>query len=121
MGYPRIDFKMWGRFAAPPMVNAVNTTKHTANRGWLAASWFSGVNTRCVLGSMLSRFVKVGMMFFQPCAQWPTAPKVVVYDFACQLAPYCLMREPNFFRNTRFRMVPELQRSLLLTTSLCHL
>jgi len=34
--------------------------------------------------------------------QWPTAPKVVVYDFACQLAPYCLIREPNFFRNTRF-------------------
>jgi len=34
--------------------------------------------------------------------QWPTAPKVVVYDFACQLAPYCLLREPHFFRNTRF-------------------
>ena len=34
--------------------------------------------------------------------QWPTAPKVVVYDFACQLAPYCLLREPQFFRNTRF-------------------
>lgn len=34
--------------------------------------------------------------------QWPTAPKVVVYDFACQLAPYCLVREPKFFCNTRF-------------------
>jgi len=34
--------------------------------------------------------------------QWPTAPKVVVYNFACQLAPYCLMREAQFFRNTRF-------------------
>ena len=33
---------------------------------------------------------------------WPTAPKVVVYDFACQLAPYCLLREPQFFCNTRF-------------------
>ena len=33
---------------------------------------------------------------------WPTAPKVVIYDFACQLAPYCLLREPRFFRNTRF-------------------
>ena len=33
---------------------------------------------------------------------WPTAPKVVVYDFACQLAPYSLLREPQFFRNTRF-------------------
>ena len=34
--------------------------------------------------------------------QWPTAPKIVVYDFACQLAPYCLLREPHFFRDTRF-------------------
>lgn len=34
--------------------------------------------------------------------QWPTAPKVVIYDFACQLAPYCFVREPQFFRNTRF-------------------
>ena len=33
---------------------------------------------------------------------WPVAPKVVVYDFACQLAPYCFLREPHFFRNTRF-------------------
>ena len=33
---------------------------------------------------------------------WPTAPKVVIYDFACQLAPYSLLREPQFFRNTRF-------------------
>lgn len=33
---------------------------------------------------------------------WPTAPKVVVYDFACQLAPYCLLQEPQFFRETRF-------------------
>ena len=34
--------------------------------------------------------------------QWPTAPKIVVYDFTCQLAPYCLLREPQFFRDTRF-------------------
>ena len=33
---------------------------------------------------------------------WPTAPKVIVYDFACSLQPYCLAREPNFFKNTTF-------------------
>ena len=33
---------------------------------------------------------------------WPTAPKVVVYDFACQLAPYSLLWEPQFFCNTQF-------------------
>ena len=34
--------------------------------------------------------------------RWKRAPEVVVYDFACQLAPYCLSREPGFFANTRF-------------------
>ena len=29
-------------------------------------------------------------------------PKHVFYDFACQLSEYCLNREPEFFKNTRF-------------------
>ncbi|CAD6912608.1 unnamed protein product [Tilletia controversa] len=33
---------------------------------------------------------------------WPVAPEVIVYDFACQLAPYSLHREPEFFQNTLF-------------------
>ncbi|KAF8232663.1 hypothetical protein L208DRAFT_1423073 [Tricholoma matsutake] len=34
--------------------------------------------------------------------QWPTAPKRVMYDFACALGPYCMTREPNFFADTSF-------------------
>ncbi|XP_006463774.1 hypothetical protein AGABI2DRAFT_152853 [Agaricus bisporus var. bisporus H97] len=34
--------------------------------------------------------------------RWPTAPKYVIYDFACQLAPYCRAREPEFFVDTTF-------------------
>ena len=34
--------------------------------------------------------------------RWKEPPEVVVYDFACQLAPYCLLREPAFFAKTRF-------------------
>ena len=30
------------------------------------------------------------------------APSVIIYDFACQLAPYCMAREPEFFKNTLF-------------------
>lgn len=30
------------------------------------------------------------------------APRIIIYDFACQLAPYCLVREAKFFRHTRF-------------------
>jgi hypothetical protein len=33
---------------------------------------------------------------------WEVAPKVVVYDFACALAPYCMTREPGFFKDTLF-------------------
>lgn len=32
---------------------------------------------------------------------WEKAPKYVVYDFACALAPYCMAREPGFFEDTR--------------------
>ncbi|KAL7281257.1 LOW QUALITY PROTEIN: hypothetical protein ACG7TL_004565 [Trametes sanguinea] len=34
--------------------------------------------------------------------RFPTAPEVVIYDFACQLAPYCYIREARYFANTRF-------------------
>ncbi|KAK7016274.1 hypothetical protein R3P38DRAFT_3361401, partial [Favolaschia claudopus] len=34
--------------------------------------------------------------------RWETAPKRVIYDFACALGPYCMTREPEFFANTQF-------------------
>lgn len=34
--------------------------------------------------------------------RWKTAPKIIVYDFACALQPYCMTREPAFFANTLF-------------------
>ncbi len=34
--------------------------------------------------------------------RWRVAPKVIVYDFACDLAAYCLRREYLFFRETLF-------------------
>ena len=33
---------------------------------------------------------------------WPKAPKTVVYDFACVLAPYCMICKPEFFADTLF-------------------
>ncbi|KZV86252.1 hypothetical protein EXIGLDRAFT_622164, partial [Exidia glandulosa HHB12029] len=34
--------------------------------------------------------------------RWKRAPKYVIYDFACALGPYCMLREAEFFKNTRF-------------------
>ncbi|KZW01031.1 hypothetical protein EXIGLDRAFT_603345, partial [Exidia glandulosa HHB12029] len=33
---------------------------------------------------------------------WRIAPRYVIYDFACALAPYCMLREPVFFDDTVF-------------------
>jgi len=41
-------------------------------------------------------------VFSAMVCHWKTAPKYVIYDFACALAPYCMTREPEFFKNTRF-------------------
>lgn len=34
--------------------------------------------------------------------RWVKAPRIVIYDFACALAPYCMTREPEFFADTLF-------------------
>lgn len=36
--------------------------------------------------------------------RWPKAPKRVIYDYACALGPYCMLREPQFFANTFFHV-----------------
>jgi hypothetical protein len=33
--------------------------------------------------------------------RWEVAPKRVIYDFACALAPYSMTREPEFFKDTK--------------------
>ncbi|KAJ7590570.1 hypothetical protein C8J56DRAFT_1133966 [Mycena floridula] len=33
---------------------------------------------------------------------WPKAPRHIIYDFACALGPYCMLREPDFFADTQF-------------------
>jgi len=34
--------------------------------------------------------------------RWEKAPDVVVYDFACALQPYCMLRKADFFSRTLF-------------------
>ncbi|KDR76778.1 hypothetical protein GALMADRAFT_225673 [Galerina marginata CBS 339.88] len=33
---------------------------------------------------------------------WEKAPEIVIYDFACNLEPYCMTREADFFADTTF-------------------
>lgn len=41
-------------------------------------------------------------VFSAMVTRWEKAPKRVVYDFACALGPYCMLREPQFFGRTFF-------------------
>lgn len=41
-------------------------------------------------------------VFSAMITRWPKAPKRVIYDFACALGPYCLVREADFFADTLF-------------------
>ncbi|KAF5342367.1 hypothetical protein D9611_001108 [Ephemerocybe angulata] len=41
-------------------------------------------------------------VFSAMVTRWPVAPKHVIYDFACALGPYCMLREPEFFKDTLF-------------------
>lgn len=33
---------------------------------------------------------------------WEKPPKFIIYDFACALGPYCMLREPEYWKDTRF-------------------
>ncbi|KAF6749397.1 hypothetical protein DFP72DRAFT_819007 [Ephemerocybe angulata] len=41
-------------------------------------------------------------VFSAMVTRWPKAPTRVIYDFACALGPYCMLREPMFFAETSF-------------------
>lgn len=46
-------------------------------------------------------------MFAGIYTHWKVAPQVVIYDYACQLAAYCMVREPEYWKKTSF-LVDEL-------------
>ncbi|KAK4692799.1 hypothetical protein P7C70_g9056, partial [Phenoliferia sp. Uapishka_3] len=54
-------------------------------------------------------------------SHWETAPLVIVYDFACSLAPYSLNREYDFYRNTLFAIDELHQHDHSRCSSACFL
>lgn len=41
-------------------------------------------------------------MFSAVLTHWPKSPKIIVYDYACELQRYCISREPEYFKDTLF-------------------
>lgn len=60
-----------------------------------------GAHIAFAMASIVFLLQRVGMTSFQLFILGG-APEVVVYDFACALQPYCMLREPNFFSKTLF-------------------
>lgn len=57
---------------------------------------------KCVGFTMMRSSEGVGSVSRLLFNRWPQPPDVVIYDNACNLARYCMRREPSFFKNTFF-------------------
>jgi hypothetical protein len=77
-----------------------STYKKNNLSGGLMALWCPHLT--CVGFHMIPSCEGRNDVFSALFCYWKEAPKVVIYDFACQLGPYCMLREPEFFRNTLF-------------------
>jgi len=68
--------------------------------GGLMALWCT--HLICVGFHMIARAEGRNDVFSPLLLYWEKAPQTVIYDFACQLAPYSMVREPEFFKDTLF-------------------
>ena len=68
--------------------------------GGLMALWCS--HLICLGFHKISKVEGRNDVFSAVFEYWKQAPKVIIYDFACQLGPYCMAREPEFFADTLF-------------------
>jgi hypothetical protein len=99
MGLDNTDAKMEGREAGrcQKFYNSYGKTKFT---GGVMALWCPHV---VCLGFHIMPIAEGRNDVFSALFKyWDKAPKVVVYDFACQLSEYCMKREPEFFKDTLF-------------------
>lgn len=76
------------------------TYKKDKLTGGLMALWCT--HLVCIGSHKMSEAEGRDDLFSALLCYFDTAPSVVIYDFACQLAPYCRNREPEFFKDTLF-------------------
>jgi hypothetical protein len=89
----------------------------TANRGAKCSKYYAQYTERKLTGGIMGAWCTHSICYGFHCiprgegrndvfsamvTRWPTPPKRVIYDFACALGPYCMIREPDFFADTIF-------------------
>jgi hypothetical protein len=74
-------------------------TKHKHSGGVVAAWCPHGI---CVGFHIIPQAEGRNDIFSALFTRWEKPPRTVIYDFACQLATYCRIREAEFFKDTLF-------------------
>lgn len=100
-----------------PMYPNLRHEQESSNRGGKCSKYYSDYGkdrlTGGIMAAWCSHVICYGFhcipksegrndVFSAMVTRWPEPPKHVIYDFACSLGPYCMLREPKFFANTKF-------------------
>ena len=104
------EYRLSGRITTanydePPVVDGICSNKfpraHTASFRYLFL-WFCPIHGHAYGFHLIQGGEGCKEPFSSLYKYLETPPKDVFYDFACQLSEYCLNREPELFKNTRF-------------------
>ncbi|KAF8057790.1 hypothetical protein FPV67DRAFT_1429432 [Lyophyllum atratum] len=92
-------------------------TETSNNRGAKCSKYYAQYGAKKLTGGILAawcthsvcygfHFIPKGEgrndVFSAMYTRWEIAPKRIIYDFACALGPYCLIREPAFFAESTY-------------------
>ncbi|KAJ3521134.1 hypothetical protein NMY22_g12435 [Coprinellus aureogranulatus] len=124
---PPDDWRLTGCFYSFPQIRyrpvypKLKTDKkqesQAAKRGDLCGKFYAQYGERRLTGGIMVAWCRHSVCYGFHCipeaegrndvfsamfTRWPVAPKRVIYDYACALGPYCMIREPEFFKHTFF-------------------
>jgi len=100
-----------------PYLTHDQTAEKTGSRGAKCSKYYAQYGEQRLTGGIMAAWCTHSICYGFHCipkgegrndvfsamvTRWPKAPKHVIYDFACALGPYCMLREPDFFADTQF-------------------
>ncbi|KAK4698664.1 hypothetical protein P7C70_g7609, partial [Phenoliferia sp. Uapishka_3] len=103
----------------PPCTKLYNTYTKASQSGGVMALWCThSINYGF---HFIPRGEGRNDVFSAIFSHWPTAPKIIVYDFACALAGYCMSREAHYWKETLFVIDQLHQRDHRKCSNACYL
>ncbi|KAK4696957.1 hypothetical protein P7C70_g8291, partial [Phenoliferia sp. Uapishka_3] len=103
----------------PPCTKLYNTYTKATQSGGVMALWCThSINYGF---HFIPRGEGRNDVFSAIFSHWPTAPKIIVYDFACALAGYCMSREAHYWKDTLFVIDQLHQKDHRKCSNACYL